>query len=289
MKTYGGSAKLILRIRFWGLVLATMIAATGASGCRAQQNIAVTNPWIEAAVRDVGGKSVSVLEMAAPQNDQRNIELTQAHLEQLAGCGQLIRFDYQSAIDAQAARSMAKGARINEIHPNEGLSIPSTYEDCCRQAAEHLCAMGQIRRWTANRRLKAINARLSALSEEMLKAIATAGIADAPVICSMEQEAFARWMGLDVVATYISEGENPADSLKKAIETTKGRKVRFIIVEARHYPGVQEAAGLLPDKPMVILRSQPDMTLEKKTFDAMLRANVAAMTAAAVPAGPATK
>lgn len=264
--------------------LALGIVIIAASSCRRPSAgngtyLAVTSTWIEAAARDVSGRQMPIYRLAPPTQDPRRLRLKKDHIGPLGGCGQLIRFDFQNEIDARLSEAMPRGPLITQIHPQASLCIPSTYEDCCRQVAEHLCATGRLDRQTANNRLREIHARLQALAAEVLKSISDAGLADAPVVCSKDQETFVRWLGMDVAAVFDTFGDRPADEFMKALQEGGPR---LIVVESCGAASIRDEINSAR-LPIAFINSQPAMTPQQRDFDSLLRANVAAIIEAAAP------
>ena len=66
--------------------------------------VAVSSPYLEAAVREVLCRDVPMVRLAGPSMCPGHFDMRPSQISELARCGLLVRFDFQQALDEKLAR-----------------------------------------------------------------------------------------------------------------------------------------------------------------------------------------
>ncbi|MEN6334284.1 MAG: hypothetical protein ABFE01_08480, partial [Phycisphaerales bacterium] len=100
--------------------------------------IAVTNSYLECAVRDLCGEDAAILCLAPPGMCPGHFDISPAQVRQLKGCRLLLRFDFQQGIEQRLERMRQGGLDIQPVQVMEGLCVPDTYIAVCRRVCQVL-------------------------------------------------------------------------------------------------------------------------------------------------------
>ena len=238
--------------------------------------VVVASPYIEAAARDLLGGETKLVNLSGPNMCPGHFDMRPSQVRELAGCRLLLRFDFQEGLDEKlAGRGIAP--EICSIVPAGGLCLPETYLGVCRRLADQFTADGTIAPEDAERRLAAIERRLTALREEAERRIDAAGIRGAPVLCSMHQEEFCRWLGLSVAAVFPSADTASTGGIDQAVTGADAAGVRLVVANR---PEGRRAADALADRlcaAVVVFDNFPEPAAAE-AFDSLVRGNISALT-----------
>lgn len=256
------------------------IAALLLAGCddepaERKTAVAVSSPYIEAAVKDLLGDETTLVSLAGPNMCPGHFDMRPSQLRELANARLLLRFDFQEGLDKKlAGRELSP--EIVSIVPSGGLCVPDTYLGVCRQLAERFTADRTMSRADADRRLAEIERRMADLREEITGKIDAAGLRDVPVLCSEHQEEFCRWLGLRVASRFPSADTASTGGIEKAVNDANAARVRIIVANR---PEGRRAADALADRfdaPVVVFDNFPDPS-RPEAFDALVRGNIASL------------
>ena len=259
-----------------------------AGGCREgaaatdAPEIAVTNSYLEAAVRDLCGPDVQIMSLAPPGMCPGHFDISPGLVRQLGRCRILLLFDFQSQVESTLSRLRDNGLQMHRVDGPAGLCVPDTYLAACRQVAEILARDDPQRAEQLTTRLALIEERLGALSDELRTAVADAGSIGVPVLTSHHQAKFAEWLGLDAVATFVGSDTETVGHIDHCLRQAAGRQVRFVIANQQEGTAL---AGALADRlsaRAVVFSNFPPQVAEGPAFDALLRGNVERLLEAGV-------
>ncbi|MCD4726666.1 MAG: hypothetical protein K8R46_03320 [Pirellulales bacterium] len=241
--------------------------------------VAVSSPYLEAAVTDVLRSETPLVRLAGPGMCPGHFDMRPSQIRELSKCRLLVRFDFQEGLDKKIAGRTNGMPRIVAVEPPDGLCVPDTYLAVCRRLAEHFVADGTLSRKNADDRLAEIERRAMALREEAVGKIDSAGLRDAPVLCSGHQSGFCRWLGLRVAAEFPSTDTASTGGIDRAVRDADDAEVRLIVANE---PEGRRAADALADRLLarvVVFANFPEPG-KQHAFDAMVRRNLSALTVA---------
>ncbi len=268
--------------------LTVLLLLLPAGGCREGSAatdvpaIAVTNSYLEAAVRDLYGDHVQIMALAPPGMCPGHFDISPGQVGQLGRCRVLLLFDFQSQIESALSRLRDNGLQMHRVDVPAGLCVPDTYLIACRQVAEILAGEFPERAEQLTRRLGLIEERLVALSDEVRAAVSDAGSAAAPVLTSHHQAKFAEWLGLDAVATFVGSDTETVGHIDHALRQAAGRQVCFVIANQQEGTGLARALADRLSAQAVVFSNFPPQVAEGPMFDALLRGNVERLLEAGV-------
>ena len=127
-----------------GLMVLSVLLCLPVGGCGDRDApgqgyvLAVTNSYLECAVRDLWGRDVAILCLAPPGMCPGHFDISPAQVRQLKNCTLLLRFDFQRGIEDRLARLREQGLDVQQVQPAGGLCVPETYAAVCRQVCQVL-------------------------------------------------------------------------------------------------------------------------------------------------------
>jgi zinc transport system substrate-binding protein len=243
--------------------------------------VAATNSYLEAAVLDVLGGQEPVLRLADPGMCPGHFDIRPSQVEDLRRCRLLLRFDFQASLDAKLSNVFDGGLKIREIRVSGGLCEPSSYLGVCRQVADALVAERLADRTAADPRLAAINNRIEARTVWCRDQVAKAGWAGRSVVCSGHQEAFCKWLGLKVAATFSGADSAAIGDIERAIRAGDSAGVGAVIANLPEGRRMADALGQRLNAKVVVFGNFPMLQGDGPPFDELLNSNVRALVGAA--------
>jgi zinc transport system substrate-binding protein len=235
--------------------------------------VAVSSPFLEAAVREVLCRDVLMVRLAGPSMCPGHFDMRPSQISELAHCGLLVRFDFQQALDEKRRTNSCQTAAIG-VHG--GLCVPDTYISACRQAADHFVRADFLSRSEADTRLAKLAERMASLRQEVERQIKTSRLHGAPVLASGHQAEFCSWLGLRMVAEISSADSSSVRDLDEALKAGQAAGVRIVVANE---PEGSRSADALAERlhaRVVVFANfpQPDKEL---AFDDLVRRNLATL------------
>lgn len=243
--------------------------------------IAASNSYIEAAVLDLLGEKTRVMRLAEPGMCPGHFDIRASQVNDLRNCRLLLRFDFQSSLDARLTSLTERGLTITAIQTKGGLCEPSTYQAVCRQVAEALVAADLIEKPAADAQLQAVITRIDDKAAWCRRQITEAGLDGKPVVCSVHQEAFCRWLGLEAPATFTGADSASISEIADAVRQGDNAKVEIIIANLPEGRRLADALGARLGASVVVFGNFPVVTDGRLCFDDLLTANVTQLVKAA--------
>lgn len=264
--------------RCFALAMIVLGTVLGTAGCRKRQatvqgpGIAVTNSYLESAVRDLCGEGQEVFCMASPGMCPGHFDMSPEQLSRLLKCNAFLRFDFQSGLDARLNRLKMP---VLAVKGRPGLCQPQTYLDICGEVLPFVETAASMEASAIRERLKDLARRLEALSEEMKQAVREAKLDDAKVLASRHQAAFIEWLGLDVAGVFQSaDAMTPAD-LDACLQAGREHQVRLVIANLQEGTQLPEKIARNLNARLVVFSNFPDtQTFERQAFEQLVRSNV---------------
>lgn len=260
------------------------IAVGGMAGCRKETDqpappVAATNSLLECAAKDMLGESTSVLRLADPGMCPGHFDVRPSQVNELRHCRVLLRFEFQKSLDAKLSGASDGGLRIAEVRISGGLCEPESYLAACKQAADALVAAGLLDRSTADKRLAEIASRVEQMASRCRQKVA--GLKDTPVIVSVHQEAFCKWLGLRPVALFTGADEAGVGQVDVAVKQGEQAGAKLVIANLPEGRRVADALAERLKAKVVVFGNFPALNNGQSSFDDLLEANVNALLEAA--------
>lgn len=234
--------------------------------------VAVSNSYIESAVRDLLGADVAILRLAEPGMCPGHFDVRPSQVEALRHCRVLLRFDFQDALDAKFAHLVQAGLRIVAVRVDGGMCEPASYRSVCTQIADALVQAGLLERSAADGRLAAIDASLAELSAWALQHVVAAELDGRRAVSSAHQEAFCRFLGLDVRASYRAADTTSIAEIDRAVAS--GAQADFIIANLPEGRRLADALAGRLGATVVVFDNFPDTVHHGGRFEGLFRENV---------------
>ncbi len=262
-------------------LLGAAVLALCAGGCERRAagtpraTVAVSNTYLQAAVRDLLGAGEPLLPLAEPGACPGHFDLRPSQIQALRGCRLLLRFDFQSTLDRKLAAVQAEGLRIAAVTIPGGMCEPAGYLSTCRQAATALVESGLIDPASADLRVAEIDSRLERLGTEIRRQLTAARLPGSAVVSSHRQASFCAWLGLEVVAQFQGVDVASIDEVERAIRS--GTVAKVVIANLPEGRRLADALGRRLGIPVVVFGNFPDVDEHRGRFDELLTHNVASL------------
>jgi ABC-type Zn uptake system ZnuABC Zn-binding protein ZnuA len=260
----------------WLLVLACLMTAGCGEGSApiGGYEIAVTNSYLECVVRDLWGQDVAILCLAPAGMCPGHFDISPAQVRQLKGCKLLLRFDFQQGIEQRLARMRDGGLDMQPVLAAPGLCVPDTYAAICRQICQILSRTYPQETARFEARLSALEERLAKLAAELRGSVTESGIVSAVALTSNHQAEFARWLGLDPVATFVGSDSETVANIDHCLKRAAGREVRFVIANRQEGMALAQALADRCKARAVVFSNFPQGCEQGTGFDRLLQDNV---------------
>lgn len=273
---------------FRGFSLLAAAAIALISGCQRAfppdaATVAVSSSYLEAAARDLLGATATIARLAEPGGCPGHSDFRPAQVERIRRARVLVRFDFQESWETRLREGFpsGKGPSVVRIALPGGMGEPATYLAACRQTAEGLAAAGMLTPADAERRLAEIAARLDALTDACRRQAAE--FRGAPVLCSMHQERFCRWLGLTPVGVFRATDGTKIREVETALRSGARARVRWVIANAPEGRRLADALAERLGAKVVVFDNFPERATDPDAFDGMVARNVARLKASAGP------
>jgi len=242
--------------------------------------IAAGNSWLASCLSDLGFDASCIERVVPPGTCVGQFDIRPADAARLRRARASVFFDFQQSLAQRLTGSVLADAPLL-IAPRGGLCVPSTYGEAAHELAAALSRREPGTSSVFMQRLGALDERLRGLERDIRGRMAATGWQQRPVVASVHQAAFCRWLGLDVAATL-----PPADSATPADVQdvlARARQAHAAAVVANEEEGTQAARSVADalGVPVVVLHNFPALTREEPDFEALVRSNVARLAAVA--------
>jgi zinc transport system substrate-binding protein len=255
------------------------------TSCRKEESqtpaaVAASNSFLECVARDLLGGKTPVLRLADPGMCPGHFDIRPSEVEALRHARVLLRFDFQKSLDAQIGGGEA-GVRIVEVRVTGGLCEPESYLAACKQVADAFVEAGLMPKALADHKLGWIGKRLDEHGRAARQAIAQVGLGDQPVLASVHQQAFCKWLGLRPVATFSGADSAGVGQVDDAVKLGEQADVKLVIANLPEGRRVADALAQRLGAKVVVFGNFPAMNDGQSSFDDLLEANVNALLEAA--------
>jgi ABC-type Zn uptake system ZnuABC Zn-binding protein ZnuA len=191
-------------------------------------------------------------------------------------------FDFQRQVESSLSRLKENGLKVYLVGAPEGLCVPDTYGAVCREVCDLLSKEYPERSDTFAARLSGVEKRLEGLGAEQRERVRESKLAGAEIVVSTHQAKFAQWLGLAPVATFMGSDIETVANIDRCLQNATGHDIRVVIANQQEGTALAQAlADRLKAKPVVF--SNFPLETGEAAFDALVGANVRALTGATVP------
>jgi zinc transport system substrate-binding protein len=271
------------RILLFIPVLLNMHGCSSKPAVTEKPRIAVTTSWLECAVRDIAGQDFTVLRLLPPGDCPGHFDVSPGTIRNLSRCPLLLRFDFQEGLDTKLSGLTSRGLKIVEIQNADGLCVPETYLNACRQVAGVLQKRYPVSAENFISRLAVSEGRLSQLSTTVQKKISEVRLQGTRVVASERQQTFCRWLGLDVVCTFPRADDMTPSSLEKLIAVAETSGARLIVANLQEGRQAADAIAQRLDARVVVFSNFPSMEHGQQRYDDLVLSNVGCLVKGARP------
>jgi zinc transport system substrate-binding protein len=250
------------------------------SGCRDEKEadtrpvICVTNSWLECAVKDVAGDTVRITRLLPPGHCPGHFDLSPKHLDDIRKSDLLLRFHFQSGMDAAFSGALKKGAEICSITIGEGQSVPDTYFASATEVSKYLSKRFPEKSLEFDKNILILKIRLDELNESAHIKAKELGLDGKNAVCSQHQAVFCRWIGLNVLAEFQDLSDAAASDVAVILQKAGENKVDFIVGNFQGGSSFAMALGERFGAPMVVLSNFPSMLENEDSFEKLVINNV---------------
>jgi zinc transport system substrate-binding protein len=266
-------------VSYLSLLLITGITA----GCKESNNyqkqpeIAVANSYLLSAVKDLCGEQTDVMSFVSPGMCPGHFDMSPAQVKQLGRCKILLLFDFQSGIGNALSRLEERGLKIYSIKAPEGLCLTKTYLAVVRNIADVLSKDNPAERMEYDKRFEFIEERLNTLADDINSKIEKAGLANIEVLVSGHQAEFAKWLGLNVVATFAGSDIEIPSGINSALMEAKDKNIKFVIANQQEGTALAKAMANRLNSKMVVFSNFPTGQSDMPAFDSLLIENISGL------------
>lgn len=247
----------------------------GKSPKQAFPAIAVSNSWLECCLCDLGGPDLELLRVCPPGTCPGHFDIRPGTVTDLQTCHLMFLFDFQQSMHEKIDAIASKSLDFISIEAPEGLCVPSNYLKGCRAMVAPLAAAYPENRARYHAALDNLRQRLSSLEIEVREQMLSADLKNTKVVASGHQEMFCRWLGLDPVAIYSGSEISSPTQIDALLSKGKSSGVIFVIENQQEGTQAGEALAYQLGVPVVVFSNFPSMASDQKTFEGLVRYNVA--------------
>jgi len=270
--------------------LAVIICFPLLSGCNNKpfnstvSEIAVANSYLDAVVKDLCGNEKQILTLAPPGMCPGHFDISPSQVYQLCNCKVLFIFDFQKNIESVIPRTKESVLKVCKITPPPGLCIPETYLSVAKKVATVLSEENPSQKTYYQLRLTEIEKRLKDLSKELAEQIEQSELKDTDIIVSEHQAEFARWLGLNIIGTFVSSDAETPKNINQLLQKAGQHSIRFVIANKQEGSNLAVALAEHLKAVVVIFSNFPgssDGKNNRPAFDMLLQENTQALFEAA--------
>jgi len=223
MRLYKLAATLYVALIISSLILCFPAEAAG------KLNVVVTTSLLQSAVKDIGGKHVSVSVLIAPGSCPGHYDICPQDIRKLSSSKLVLTHGYESFID-NILKSIGKSKpKLVKISISGNWMVPDVYIRSAKLVCNALCKTDPKHSSEYRKALSSLETKAGKLAVQLLKKSKSVGASGITVLCSDQQAAFVKWMGFKVAGTYARAEEFTPYVLHKLTANARKRNVKLII------------------------------------------------------------
>lgn len=268
-----------------GITLPFVLAALFAGGALAAAQKPVvwgTTTVIGEMLRMVGGQALETHTMIPPRSCPGHFDLSPGDAVRLSGARLMFRHDFQAYLDRRLT-AQNPDLELAIISTGGQVILPEAYLRGMAGIKDMLCKRYPQLAATleANHRQAVADVQRSA--ESAREQARQAGLNGVPVLGSVMQQGFLRWLGFEVVATFSnSPGELSVRKLAALLNTARTREIAFVAGNLQSGgEAVARTVAAQAGLPVTILSNFPGSENNNRTYHDLLLDNVSRLVRAA--------
>ncbi len=253
------------------------------SGCKNKQpdvpqpEIAVSNSYLNAAVKDLCGIQENVFDLVPPGMCPGHFDISPSQVNTLCNCKILFIFDFQKNIEKAVPRIKQRGLKVRQVRSSAGMCIPDTYLTTAREVAKALSEQRPLQKTIYESRLSEIEKRLDILSRDIADRVKSSHLHGTKVIASKHQEEFIKWLGLDCVSTFAGRDEITPAQIDRSLQSAREHKIKLVIANKQEGTAMAQTLADHLNVKFVVFNNFPGEHAEDATapqYDQMVLENV---------------
>lgn len=210
-------------------VLITMIPFCLPVTAADKLNVVASTTLLQSAVKDIGGRYVSVSVLIAPGSCPGHYDIRPQDIRRLSSSRLVLTHGYECFVD-NIVRSMGRNRPdLVKITASGNWMVPSVYFRGAKQAAEALCKADPKHSNDYRKSLSSLETSTNRLAAQLIKQSSAKDTSRIAVLCSDQQEAFVKWMGFKIVGTYARAEEFTPTELHKLTANARRLHVQLVI------------------------------------------------------------
>ncbi len=261
---------------FLFLFLSSVNWAAGARGDETTFSlcpVAAGNSWLVSCLRDLGLPDECVVQFVPPGSCPGHFDMRPAEAVRIRAARGAFFFDFQANL-AKRLRANVLTCEPHVMTPSGGLCVPATYRELASQLRDLLAAGDPKTTSVVFERWKVLDQRLTALEEELPQRVRAAGLDGSPVLSSLHQADFSKWLGLQVVATLPRPDAATPGEIQKVLARARAANVVAIIANLQEGTQAAESLAAALHCPVIVFSNFPALTSEEPDFASLVRRNV---------------
>lgn len=211
-------------------VLVLALALSLGSHCAKENSrslkITTTTSLLGSIARTIGKDQVSVTQIVPGGMCPGHFDVTAQNIKDLADSKVLFNHGWEKWIDKLLAGAGRETA-VHTIRTEGNVMVPPVHRDAAGQVAAILCSLDRGHREIYERNLSSYCARIDSAVAVMMQE--KKRFASIRVACSELQEEFARWLGLDVIASFARAEDLTPRMLEEVISRSHRAGVTLVL------------------------------------------------------------
>jgi zinc transport system substrate-binding protein len=228
---------------------------------------------LAAAVHEVlpEGGGVRVVTLIPPGACPGHFDLPPSVVGDLRAARVVLCHDYQSSLKDRLAGLGAPASALLVAETPGSLLIPENYLSLVRRTADLLADRLPDRREAIRSGARSADERIKAFDESLRRDVQTRPWAGARIVASRHQEPFCRRLGLEVIRAL----GRPEDIAPKDWAADLTSPAALVVANLQEGTQAAEALGRNLKIPVVVFSNFPGAPGYGKTYEALIRANLA--------------
>ncbi|MEN6519680.1 MAG: metal ABC transporter substrate-binding protein [Armatimonadota bacterium] len=192
-------------------------------------NVVVTTSLLQSAVREIGGKHVSVSTLIPPGSCPGHYDICPQDIRKLSSSKLVLTHGYEGFVD-NILKSMGRNKpKLVKISTSGNWMVPDVYVCGAKRVCDALCKADPKHSAEYRKSLSSLETRAKGLAAQLQKESKTVGTSKFAVLCSDQQKAFMKWMGFKVIGTYTRAEEFTPAELHKLTADARKKHVKLVI------------------------------------------------------------
>jgi zinc transport system substrate-binding protein len=242
-----------------------------------KSEIAVTNSYLQCAVKDICGDERDIFCLASPGMCPGHFDISPSQVKQLGRCKMILLFDFQGKVENSLAGLKEKGLKTFLIKSYPGMCIPQVYFDACKDICNVLSSEFPENKDSFERRLNIISKRMEELSVNLQTKIKDSGLSSVKVISSGHQSEFANWLRLETIAKFSGSDSETVSNINDCLKKAKENGVKFIIANKQEGTYLADSLADRLNVKTVVFSNFPESVKGVTGFDELLQQNINAI------------